>query len=44
MLLAAENVTILVINESAPAKERGLLGSDVAVHLRHHCISTSLHH
>lgn len=44
MLLAAENVTIVVIDESAPAEERALLGSEVAVHLRDHGIRVSLNH
>ncbi len=44
MLLTAENVTIVVIDESAPVEEQALLGSDVAAHLRHHGIRASLNH
>jgi nucleotide-binding universal stress UspA family protein len=44
ILLAAEHVTILVVDERAPVEERALLGSDLAAHLRHYGIRATLHH
>jgi nucleotide-binding universal stress UspA family protein len=43
ILAAAENVTVLVIDEADPIEEATLVGPDMTMHLRHHGIRASLH-